>query len=215
MSEDELPVLEPTNYDADPSDEVGCILLAAGVGTRFTDGNKLLHEIDGAPIIRRAVQPFLAVFEDIVVVVGHDAPDVRAALEGLNVTFVVNEEYTHGQSTSLHRGVVVARNRGWDGILFGLGDMPFIDPTSVQQLLEAHAGSAYTVLAAAYQRSRGNPTLFGASHYDALSAITSDTGGRRIITESDTAALVETDDPGVVRDIDTVAEFEQYCQYTT
>lgn len=211
MSDDELPVLEPAKYDAEPSEEVGGILLAAGLGTRFAGGNKLLHEIDGTPIVRRAVQPFLTVLEDIVVVVGHDAPAVRDALEGLDVTFVVNEEYDHGQSTSLHCGLVVARNRGWDGTLFGLGDMPFIDPTSVQQLLDVHAGSSYTILAAAYERSRGNPTLFDASHYGALSAIEGDQGGRKIIVESDAAALVETDDSGVIRDIDTVSEFEQYC----
>lgn len=210
MSDPELPVLDPANYDAE-SDKVGCILLAAGLGTRFAEGNKLLHEIDGAPIVRRAVQPFLSVLEDVVVVVGHDAPAVRAALNGLDVTFVVNEEYDHGQSTSLHCGIVVARNRGWDGILFGLGDMPFVGPESVQQLLAVHAGSAYTVLAAAYERTRGNPTLFDAVHYDALSAIEGDQGGRKIIMESEGAALVETNDSGVVRDIDTVSEAEQYC----
>lgn len=209
MSHDELPVLDPANYDA-ASDEVGCVLLAAGLGTRFAEGNKLLHEIDGVPIVRRAVQPFLAVLDDIVVVVGHDAPAVRAALDGLDVTFVVNEEYDRGQSTSLHCGVVVARNRGWDAILFGLGDMPFVDTESVQRLLRVHTGPAYTILAAAYEGTRGNPTLFDAAHYDALSAIEGDHGGRRLITESDAAALVETNDPGVLRDIDTVSEFERY-----
>ncbi|UPM42951.1 nucleotidyltransferase family protein [Halocatena salina] len=211
MSEDEPPVVEPATYDTELNDEVGCVLLAAGQGTRFTEGNKLLHEIDGVPVVRRAVQPFLAVLDDVVVVVGHDAPAVRAAFDGLNITFVVNEEYTHGQSTSLHCGIVVARNRGWDGVLFGLGDMPFVDPESVQRLLKVHAASSYTILAAAYQGDRGDPTLFDASHYDALSAIEGDQGGQTLIEESEGAALVETNDPGVIRDINTVSQFEQYC----
>lgn len=210
MSQDDLPVLDPAEYDAEQSIEVGCVLLAAGLGTRFADGNKLLHEIDDTPIVRRAVQPFLAVLDDIVVVVGHDAPAVRSALDGLDVTFVMNEEYEHGQSTSLHCGVVVARNRGWDAILFGLGDMPFVDVESVQRLLSVHTGSSYSILAAAYEGTRGNPTLFDAVHYDALSAIEGDQGGRQLIVESDSAVLVETNDPGVLRDVDTVSEIEQY-----
>ncbi|RRJ33597.1 nucleotidyltransferase family protein [Halocatena pleomorpha] len=208
MSETDLPVLESANYDVEPDDEVGCVLLAAGRGTRFSEGNKLLHEIDGVPIIRRAVQPFLAVAEDVVVVVGHDASAVRAALDGLNVTFVVNEAYLHGQSTSLHCGIVVARNRGWNGVLFGLGDMPFITSQSVQQLVNVYAESTYTILAAAYEGMQGNPTLFDASHYDALITIEGDRGGQKLITKSNEAVLVETNDPGVVRDIDTVSDIK-------
>lgn len=210
MSDYDGPVvLDPTEYDTVASG-VGCVVLAAGVGSRYTDGNKLLGEIDGEPIVRRAVRPFLSEFTDVVVVVGYDAPAVRAALDGLDVTFVVNDAYDHGQSTSVHCGVVVARNRGWDGIVFGLGDMPFVSADSVKQLLRAYAGSTYTILAAACDRTRGNPTLFDATHYEQLVAINGDRGGRRLIKESDAAALVETNDPGVLRDIDTVSEYEQY-----
>lgn len=211
MSEnDDLPILDPAEYDTEPSGVVGCVVLAAGLGSRYTDGNKLLEEIDGEPIVRRAVRPFLSVLDDVVVVVGHDAPEVRAALDGLDVTFVVNEEYDHGQSTSIHCGVVVARNRGWAGTVFGLGDMPFVSAESVKQLLCVYATSDYTILAAACDRTRGNPTLFDATHYDRLSTIDGDRGGRRLIEESNAAALVETNDPGVLRDIDTVSQYQQY-----
>lgn len=205
-------VLEPTDFDTSDRSEqtVGCVILAAGMGTRYADGNKLLSEIDGVPIVRRAVQTFLDVLDDVVVVIGHEASAVRAALDGLDIAIVMNENYDHGQSTSLHRGVVVGRNRGWDAIVFGLGDMPFIRPESVDLLVHANAATEYTILAAAYERKRGNPTLFDAVHYDALATIEGDSGGRRLIIESDETACVETDDPGVIRDIDTVEDHEGY-----
>lgn len=207
-----MTVLEPSDFVISDSVEetVGCVVLAAGMGTRYADGNKLLSEIEGVPIVRRAVQTFLGALDDVVVVIGHEAPAVRAALDGLDIALVVNENYDQGQSTSMRRGVVVGRNRGWDAIVFGLGDMPFIRPESVELLVRANAATDYTILAAAYERKRGNPTLFDAVHYDALATIEGDSGGRQLIIESNETACVETDDPGVTRDIDTVEDYELY-----
>lgn len=204
-----LPVLEPSDIGAiDPDTTVGCVVLAAGMGTRYADGNKLLSTIDGVPIVRRAVLTFLASVDDVVVVIGHESPAVRTALDGLDITLVVNENYHQGQSTSLHCGVVVGRNRGWDAIVFGLGDMPFIRSESVELLMRADAATDYTIFAAAYEHTRGNPTLFDATHYDALTDIEGDSGGRRLIVESKNTALVETNDLGVIRDIDTTEDHE-------
>ncbi|EMA43180.1 nucleotidyltransferase family protein [Halococcus saccharolyticus] len=186
-----------------PSERVGCIVLAAGTSSRFGDENKLLAETEGEALVRRAAATALASpVDEVVVVVGHEASAVREALSGLNVGVVTNDDYEAGQSTSVHAGVVAARERNWDAAVFALGDMPHVDPASIERLLKAYAADHATILAAAYDRKRGNPTLFDAAHFDALAAIEGDTGGRELIVGSDDAALVETDDPGVVRDVD-------------
>lgn len=231
MSErDEIPVLEPTdldgtehtdtdtNTDTDMDAEteltertVGGVVLAAGMGTRYTGGNKLLETVDEEPIVRRAVRTFLdTTLDSVVVVVGHETDAIRSALDGLESTIVVNPDYEAGQSTSMRRGVEVGRERDWDAIVFGLGDMPFVRPESIDLLVHADAVTEYTILGAAYEHERGNPMLFDGVHYDELSEIEGDTGGRPLVIESDETALVETDDPGVVRDIDTVEDYERY-----
>jgi molybdenum cofactor cytidylyltransferase len=209
---DNIPIVEPATLDDIFIDRtVGGVILAAGLGTRYAAGNKLLETVDGKPIVRLAVQTFLdAALDSVVVVIGHETDAIRSALDGLDSSVVVNTDYEVGQSTSMQRGVEIARERDWDAIVFGLGDMPFVRPESVDLLVRADAATEYTILGAAYERKRGNPTLFDVVHYKDLTEIEGDTGGRPLVVESDETALVETDDPGVIRDIDTVEDYERY-----
>jgi len=196
---------------AHPTETVGAVVLAAGTGSRFDDGNKLLQPVDRVPIVRRAVETVVrSAVDEVVVVVGHEAPAVRAALADAPVDVVENPDYREGQSTSLRRGVAAARDRDWSAAVFALGDMPFVRPASVDLLLRAYADGAGSVLVAAYRGRRGNPVLFDARHFDALSRVTGDAGGRAVLAAADDLALVETDDPGVTRDVDTVADYESY-----
>lgn len=196
---------------ADGEGAVGGVVLAAGRGERFEDGNKLLAHVEDEPLVRHSVRSLLdSELAEVVVIVGHEAEAVRRALAGLDVTFQHNEDYAEGQSTSVRAGVEVARERGWDAIVFTLGDMPFVRPGTVDALREAYASGTGTIVAASYEGERGNPVLFDAEHYDALAAVTGDRGGRRLIEEEEHSVLVETADPGVVRDVDYEGDLERY-----
>ena len=180
---------------------VGGVLLAAGLGTRFEGGNKLLAEIDGRPVVRRAASTLAGTpLDGIVAVLGHEAEAVKTALEGLDLTTRHNEDYTRGQSTSVAVGVAAARERGWDAAVFALGDMPFVDPGTVDRLLAAYADGTGSVLAPAHEGTRGNPVLFDSRRFEALADVTGDRGGRDIV--ADVGTLVAVDDPGVRRDVD-------------
>jgi molybdenum cofactor cytidylyltransferase len=180
---------------------VGGVLLAAGRGTRFQGGNKLLAEVDGDPVVRRAAETLTGTpLEGVVAVLGHEAEAVKAALEGLDLAARYNEDYAEGQSTSVAAGVAAARERGWDAAVFALGDMPFVDADTVETLLGAYAQGTGTVLAPAYEGTRGNPVLFDRRHFDALVEVTGDRGGRDILEEAGT--LVPVENPGIWRDID-------------
>jgi len=188
---------------------VGGVLLAAGRGTRFEGGNKLLAEVDGEPVVRRAATTLTGTpLDGVVAVLGHEAEAVKAALEGLDLATRYNEDYAGGQSTSVAAGVAAARERGWDAAVFALGDMPFVDADTVETLLGAYADRAGTVLAPAYEGTRGNPVLFDRRHFDSLADVTGDRGGRDIIEAAGT--LVTVDDPGTRRDVDRRRDLEAY-----
>lgn len=209
----DVPLLAPEDLpgDVEPAGTVGGVLLAAGRGTRFEGGNKLLAEIDGTPVVRRAARTLVkSSLDEVVVVVGHDATAVTEAVDPLNVDVAHNDEYERGQSTSMHSGVERARERDWDAIVFGLGDMPTVDPGSVNPLIRAHAAGQGTILAAAAGGERGNPVLFDASTYEDLLAVEGDTGGRPVMLASDDVALVETGDPAVTRDVNYEADLEWF-----
>ena len=88
---------------------ISAVVLAAGLSTRMGGEPKGLLPFDERDtFVTRIVRTFVeAGIADIVVVIGHDAPRVRAALEqsGLPVRVVVNAAYQQGQFSSLLAGL--------------------------------------------------------------------------------------------------------------
>ncbi len=201
----------PNDVVGVPDGRVGGVVLAAGESRRFDGGNKLLAAVEGTPIVRRSAATLLdSRLDDVVAIVGHEAEAVQNAFDGLEMVVRRNEEYTEGQSTSVREGIVASRERGWDAVVFALGDMPFVSPSTVNTLLDAYAAGEGSIVAAAYDGTRGNPVLFDASHFDALAQVTGDRGGRRLVGENPNSVLVETEDPGTVRDIDSETDLKRY-----
>ena len=179
------------------------VLLAAGASERFGGRNKLLAEVEGEPLVRRAARTLTGSrLDGVVAVLGHEADRVGAALEGLDLETVANPDFERGQATSLGVGTRAAREAGAAAACYALGDMPWVDPASVDALVAAYLADAGDPLAAAFEGRRGNPTLFDARHFGALEDVEGDLGGREILLADDLARLVETGDPGVVRDVD-------------
>lgn len=210
MSQGDLPVIQPAELDRTPSTASTTVLgvvLAAGTSERFGESNKLLAQIDGEPLISRAVEPFReSGLDGVIVVLGYEAAAVRRALAGDDVDFVVNPDYLEGQSTAVTAGVEAAKTRDADAVVFGLGDMPAVQARTIDLLRDAFDRGVAEIIPAAYEGQRGNPVLFSANHFEALAAIEGDTGGRSLIDESDDVACVETGDPGARYDIDRPAD---------
>lgn len=207
-----LPIVEP------PSDEeavtasagvrVAGVLLAAGRSSRYGEANKLLEPIDGEPMVRRSARTLLEVrLDPVVAVVGYEADRVREALDGLELRVVENADFADGQATSVAAGAE-SLPEDVDAAVFALGDMPWVRAETVSGLVAAYASGAGTALAAAFEGERGNPVLWDARHFDALATQSGDVGGRDLLYAVDDAALVETGDPGVGRDVDRPADVE-------
>lgn len=190
---------------------IGGVVLAAGPGERYEGPYKLLEEVDETPMVRRAVSAMLdSEVDEVVVVVGHESDAVRETIEDLDVETIVNDAYRDGQSTSLHLGVELARERDWEATVFGLGDMPFVTGDAIDLVMRAYAEGHASIVAAGYEGKRGNPTLFDAAFYDELLEVTGDTGGRPVLLSNSDVGVVETDEPGVLRDIDTRDDYDAY-----
>lgn len=195
------PPVEPREDDPGPVRVAG-VLLAAGTSSRYGGSNKLLERVDDEPMVRRSARTLLeAGLDPVVVVLGYEADRVRDALSELDVSFVDNPTYADGQATSVRAGVE-ALPADVDAAVFALGDMPWVSTETVRRLVDAHRVGAGSALAAAFEGERGNPVLWAAEHFDALAGQSGDVGGRDLLYETNDAALVETGDPGVRRDVD-------------
>jgi molybdenum cofactor cytidylyltransferase len=188
------------------------VLLAAGVGTRFEGGNKLLAQVDRRsgedgfterrPIVQLAATRLVeAPVEDAVAVLGHQASRVREALGSVAIHTVVNPDYTSGQASSVARGVDWARERDADAALFALGDMPWIRPSTYRTIVGRWEESDAKIVVPVSDGTRGNPVLFDATYFDALSGVSGDVGGRALIARNP-VERVAVEDPAIHRDVD-------------
>jgi molybdenum cofactor cytidylyltransferase len=188
------------------------ILLAAGTGSRFEDGYKLLADLDGEPVVVRAAETLVeSSVDEVVAVVGHRGDDVAAALEPLDAGSVENTDFAVGQSTSLRVGVAAARARDAHAVLFALGDLPCVRTETVDAILDAYREANAGIVVPTDDGERGNPVLFDRRHFDELAGVSGDAGGRRLF-ETHAVTRVAVDDPGVRRDVNTVSDLEALRQ---
>src|SRR5262245_14600749 len=76
-------------------EDLTVVILAAGLGTRMRSRTaKVLHRAGGLTLIEHVVQSALALTspDRIIVVVGHQAADVQAALASTGVQFAMQTE---------------------------------------------------------------------------------------------------------------------------
>lgn len=196
---------------ANPTDNlIGGIILAAGESTRYGSKNKLLTTVSETPMIRTVAATAAEALDTVIAVVGYEAAAVTTSVKDIVDGCRYNPQYAIGQSTSVRLGATVASERGWDAAVFCLGDMPFVSAATITELQKRYRADECTIVAPHHEGQRGNPVLFDQQHFDDLRHVTGDTGGRNLIQDSRETAIIETDDSGVVRDIDTLADRQQY-----
>lgn len=183
---------------------VAAVVLAAGRSTRFGGSNKLLAEVDGEPMVRHAVRAALGSHAaETIVVTGHMADAVEAALAGMPVRFVRNPDFADGQSTSVKAGIAAVRE-DCEAALVLLGDMPRVTTATVDRIIGAYSPptGALVVVPTADGR-RGNPVLWSRRFFRDLQALTGDTGARQLLAANPEAVVTVECGEAVRVDYDT------------
>jgi molybdenum cofactor cytidylyltransferase len=196
--------------------EICGILLAAGRGRRFDPSgqrNKLLQAMapdQACSVVMASARHMLAVLPRVVAVVrpGDAGGDraVAAQLLALGCEVTICPLADTGMAASLshaiaHADRTVPDAQGW---IVALGDMPHVQPSTIQSLktaLEQGAGIA----APMYRGQRGNPVGFSRRYLPQLLALEGDQGARGILKHSAVTEL-DVDDSGILQDIDTPAD---------
>jgi bifunctional UDP-N-acetylglucosamine pyrophosphorylase/glucosamine-1-phosphate N-acetyltransferase len=121
------------------TNKVAAIILAAGKGTRMRSQRaKVLHELGGEPMIARAVRAVAALEADpIVIVVGHQARDVEAAVKFTNARFALQEPQ-RGTGDAARCGLSQLPANFTGDVLITYGDMPAIKSSTLRAFLDAH-----------------------------------------------------------------------------
>jgi molybdenum cofactor cytidylyltransferase len=184
---------------------IGAVVLAAGQSRRMGAANKLLSEVRGQTMVRRAVRAAKdSQAAALVVVTGHEREAVGDALAELAVDLVHNPDYAKGLSTSLHRGLA-ALPAELDGAVVLLGDMPRVSAAVVDRLIAAFDPlEGRAICLPTWRGKRGNPVLFARQFFAEVQEIAGDVGAKPLLAAyPELVAEVAMDDDAVLRDVDT------------
>ena len=139
--------------------------MAAGLGTRMKSNvAKVLHKLDGRPLISHVCRSALALKpRKVVVIVGHQADKVRAVVEEEFASERDRIVFIHQRELRGTGDAVIAAESELRGdnrtVLVLSGDVPLIRPVTLTKLIEAHhaAEAACTLLSVRLE----NPTGYG------------------------------------------------------
>jgi len=187
------------------SESIGVIVLAAGQGSRFRqvageDKDKLLADCmgrDGAvrSVIEHVLVNLPSTLDKRFLVTTADRPQVIRMAKAYGCEVVPIE--STGMGDSIAAGVAACAQL--DGWLMLLGDMPFILPSSIEQVVAQMADDSISV--PVQEGEYGHPVGFGRRFGPGLMALSGDRGAKGLFAQG-RVVEVRVDDPGVLWDVD-------------
>ncbi|MFQ5851405.1 MAG: NTP transferase domain-containing protein [Candidatus Binatia bacterium] len=189
---------------------ITAIVLSAGESCRMGTPKALLP-VDDIPFIERIISVLKSTrVGRIVVVLGHNADEIRRKMEYLPVSIVVNRDYAQGQLSSLHTALNSLGEGKVDGVLVHLVDHPFLSGSLVDELIERFYASGKLIVIPRFKGKRGHPVIFSSVLFPELLAAPLDQGARSVVYAHRGDTLeIDTQEEGVVLDIDTPEEYRK------
>ncbi len=186
---------------------VAGIVLAAGSSTRM-GSNKLLLELDGEAVVRRAARTASAAgLDPVVVVTGHEHEAVTAQLHGLGVSAVNNAEHAKGTHTSVAAGIASVPDDCAAAVVV-LADMPFVTPAMLREVVARYDRSRPPLVVSRYGGDvTAPPILYDRALFGELATMDSRCG--RAVVRRHLYEAVLVDWPAeAARDLDRPVDYE-------
>ena len=182
--------------------------MASGGNVRFGKVNKLLAHFRGMPMICHTL-----------LALPHELFDRRLMvtrneqLAGLARQYGI-EAFVHDHpdvSQTIQIGVNVLNSQ--DGLLFCVGDQPFLSADTVRALTAAFAREPNRIWRVGCKGRMGNPVLFPRSLFEPLRSLgLGETGSAVIRRHMDMVKVIEIQNELELVDIDTEADFQRYAK---
>ena len=192
---------------------IGVVILAAGLAKRM-GRQKLLLPLGDQPLLAHVLQAVSSLpWEDCIAVIGEPERELTELCRQYSIRAVINPDRQTGQASSL-RLALHQLSAEVDGILFLLGDQPFVSPLLLQTMANRFAeldNNRYIVVPY-YKGRRRNPVLFGAFWRFELAALEGDRGGRALIEQNpEWVSRVEWEEERSFLDADTWEDYQLLC----
>lgn len=184
---------------------ITAIVLAAGQGSRFraeagADQDKLLAACVGRdgvtrPVIEQVLMNLPARVVRRWVVTSPDRLDVIRLAQAYGCKVLLLRSAGMGDSIA----AAVSASASANGWLVVLGDMPFIQSSSIEQVIDGLEEGGISV--PVHDGQYGHPVAFDQACGSGLMALTGDRGAKPLFAQA-VVREVSVDDPGVLWDVD-------------
>jgi molybdenum cofactor cytidylyltransferase len=184
------------------------IVLAAGSSTRM-GRNKMLLEIGGEPLVRRAVRTALeAGLDPVLVVLGHEADRAREAVAGLDCRVVLNPDHAQGVRVSMQAGVRALPADVNAGVIM-LADMPFVSADMIRTVAERYRAGRPPLVVSEYGDVNAPPTLYDRALFGELLTSTGEGCGKHVVKKHKSEAAVVAWPESALADVDVPDDYER------
>lgn len=189
------------------------IVLAAGRSSRMGRLKPLLPLHGGETCVSRLVRVLReGGADDVLIVLGHQAGAIRAAIDAhrLPAHVVENPAYDAGQLSSLLAALSLADRPGVAAVLVAPVDMPFVSAATVRTVIDTYRRTGAPIVRPAWQGLHGHPVLFDRRLFVELRQTNPSAGARAVVrAHAGDSVDVTVEDEGAFVDIDTPADYEE------
>jgi molybdenum cofactor cytidylyltransferase len=187
---------------------VAGVVLAAGSSTRM-GRNKMLLEVGGQPLVRRAVAAALdAGLEPVLVVVGHEAERVREAIAGLDCRAVLNPDHAQGVRVSMQAGIRALPPEAGAAVII-LADMPFVSADMVRTVAERYRAGDAPLVVSEYGDVNAPPTLYDRALFGELLEGSGEGCGKHVVKKHKHQAVVVAWPESALADVDAPEDYQR------
>jgi molybdenum cofactor cytidylyltransferase len=193
-----------TNLPGSPF--VAAVILAAGRSTRMGQAKQLLPLGNTTVLETTIANVQRSAASEVVLVLGAAADRIRLQ-PGIHTVF--NPNYEQGMASSLQAGIS-ALSPAITAALIVLGDQPFVQPATLDQLISSHHHAGDSILIPTWQGTRGNPVLIPRGLFPEVMQLEGDTGCRVLFGRHPEALEnIEVEDEGILLDIDNQEDYRR------
>ena len=185
--------------------KLAVLLLAAGAGRRFGTDKRVALLPSGESLLASTLALYMREPGNCTVVIdiADDALAASLTVAGASIVRLDSCCTPAARLSPIPQGARRLSSQGYDACLVALGDMPWIKPQTVTAIIAALAESPLVVPACGGRW--GHPVAFDARYYTELSQLSGDRGARGVLQRHlAECRVLEVEDQGVVRDVDTM-----------
>jgi len=186
---------------------VAVVILAAGASSRMGVPKQLIPW-GHTSLLNHVIHTASTLDVEVHVILGARNTMINPELPKIkNVHSHINQYWEKGIGNSIAFAVSTLADLKLDGILFLLGDQPFVTKAYLEEMIEEFKLNTTAIIVSKFKGNFGVPALFASEYFSELLALNGDIGAKHIIKKH-TDKLITMVADQYIRDIDTLIDYK-------